>query len=71
MNLDEHSKRTRVVVTGLGAVCPVGNNIADMWAALVAGKSGVDYITSFDTTAFETKIAGEVKGFDASHVRQP
>jgi beta-ketoacyl-acyl-carrier-protein synthase II len=66
MNLDENSQRKRVVVTGLGAVCPVGNNIADMWAALVAGKSGVDYITSFDTTDFETKIAGEVKSFDAS-----
>jgi 3-oxoacyl-[acyl-carrier-protein] synthase II len=54
-----------VVVTGIGAVCPVGNNIAEMWAALVAGKSGIDYITSFDTTDFETKIAGEVKNFDA------
>ncbi|MGD1120080.1 MAG: beta-ketoacyl-ACP synthase II [Dehalococcoidales bacterium] len=57
--------RKRVVVTGIGAVCPVGNNIAEMWAALVAGKSGIDYITSFDTTDFETKIAGEVKNFDA------
>ena len=66
MNFEDNSKRKRVVVTGLGAVCPVGNNIADMWAALVAGKSGIDYITSFDTTDFETRIAGEVKGFDAS-----
>jgi len=59
-------KRPRVVVTGIGAVCPVGNNIDDMWAALTAGKSGVGYITSFDTTDFETKIAAEVKNFDAS-----
>jgi len=55
----------RVVVTGIGAVSPVGLNTADMWASLVAGKSGVDYITSFDTTTFDTKIAAEVRGFDA------
>jgi 3-oxoacyl-[acyl-carrier-protein] synthase II len=66
MNPDELKKRPRVVITGMGAVSPVGNNIEDMWEALVAGKSGVDYITSFDTTDFETKIAGEVKNFDAS-----
>jgi 3-oxoacyl-[acyl-carrier-protein] synthase II len=66
MNADEFNKRPRVVVTGMGAVSPVGNNIEDMWAALVAGKSGIDYITSFDTTDFETKIAGEVKNFDAN-----
>ena len=66
MNPDKHSQRPKVVVTGLGAVCPVGNNTDDMWAALVAGRSGVGYITSFDTSAFETKIAAEVKNFDAS-----
>jgi 3-oxoacyl-[acyl-carrier-protein] synthase II len=59
------NKRKRVVVTGLGAVCCIGNNIADMWTALVAGKSGIDYITAFNTTDYETRIAGEVKGFDA------
>jgi len=56
----------RVVVTGLGAVSPVGLTVASMWEGLVAGRSGVDYISSFDTTAFETKIAAEVKGFDVS-----
>ncbi len=66
MNPDEPAKRPRVVVTGIGAVSPVGNNIEEMWAALIAGKSGVGYITSFDTTDFETKIAAEVKNFDAS-----
>jgi 3-oxoacyl-[acyl-carrier-protein] synthase II len=66
MNPDELKKRPRVVITGIGAVSPVGNNIEDMWEALIAGKSGIDYITSFDTTNFETKIAGEVKNFDAS-----
>ncbi|MFA5309332.1 MAG: beta-ketoacyl-ACP synthase II [Dehalococcoidales bacterium] len=65
MSPEDNYKRKRVVVTGVGAVCPVGNNVADMWAALVAGKSGIDYITSFDTTAFETKIGGEVRNFDA------
>ena len=65
MNPDRHKHLPRVVVTGMGAVSPVGLNTADMWASLVAGKSGVDYITSFDTTDFDTKIAAEVKGFDA------
>ncbi len=65
MNPDRRRQLPRVVVTGIGAVSPVGLNTADMWASLVAGKSGVDYITSFDTTAFDTKIAAEVRGFDA------
>ncbi len=65
MSADAPNKCKRVVVTGIGAVSPMGNNVPDMWSALVAGKSGVDYITSFDTTDFETKIAGEVKNFDA------
>jgi 3-oxoacyl-[acyl-carrier-protein] synthase II len=63
---DENRKGPRVVVTGMGAVCPLGINVDEMWAALIAGKSGIDYITSFDTTNFETKIGGEVKNFDAS-----
>ena len=56
----------RVVVTGLGAVSPVGLDVSTMWESLVNGKSGVDYISSFDPAPFETKIAAEVKGFDAS-----
>jgi len=54
----------RVVVTGMGILCPLGLNIATTWEALIAGKSGIDYITLFDTEGFETKIAGEVKGFE-------
>ncbi len=54
----------RVVVTGMGIVSPVGLNTTDMWTALIAGKSGVGYITSFDTANFETKIGAEVKNFD-------
>ena len=56
--------RRRVVVTGLGCVSPVGNTVADAWANLLAGKSGIDLITKFDASSFSCKIAGEVKGFD-------
>jgi 3-oxoacyl-[acyl-carrier-protein] synthase II len=54
----------RVVVTGLGCVSPVGNTVADAWANLLAGRSGIDLITQFDASNFSCKIAGEVKGFD-------
>lgn len=56
--------RRRVVVTGLGVVSPIGLNVPEFWTNLVAGKSGVDYITYFDTSAFDTKFAAELKGFD-------
>jgi 3-oxoacyl-[acyl-carrier-protein] synthase II len=56
--------RRRVVVTGLGVVSPVGLNVKDFWTNLVAGKSGVDNITYFDTKDFDTKFAAELKGFD-------
>ena len=55
---------SRVVVTGLGAVTPVGNNVNDFWNSLVSGKCGIDYITRFDTTDFKVKVAAEVKDFD-------
>nr|WP_089399587.1 beta-ketoacyl-ACP synthase II [Noviherbaspirillum humi] len=58
------SRERRVVVTGLGCVSPVGNNIADSWAALLAGKSGIATITKFDASPFSTRFAGEVKGFN-------
>ncbi len=54
----------RVVVTGLGAITPVGNNVNDYWNALVAGVSGADAITFFDTEKFKTKFACEVKGYN-------
>lgn len=54
----------RVVVTGLGAVTPVGNDVESMWTALKNGESGIDYITKFDTDDLKVKIAGEVKNFD-------
>ncbi len=54
----------RVVVTGLGAISPVGNDVNTMWESLKAGKCGIDYITKFDTSDLKVKIAGEVKDFD-------
>ena len=60
------SDRRRVVITGLGAVTPVGNDVESMWAALLAGQSGAALIARFDTTGFSTRIACEVNGFDAS-----
>ncbi len=54
----------RVVVTGLGALTPVGNNVEDFWSAIVNGKSGSDLITRFDTEKFKTKFACEVKNWD-------
>ena len=54
----------RVVVTGMGAVAPNGNSVSEYWGALIAGQSGIDHITYFDTTDFPVKIAGEVSNFD-------
>ena len=56
----------RVVITGMGAVTPLGNSVNEFWKNIVAGKSGVGLITKFDTTNFKTKFAAEVKGFDAA-----
>ena len=55
----------RVVVTGLGAITPIGNDIRSFWDGLVLGKSGADLITYFDTSKFKTQFACELKGFDA------
>ncbi len=54
----------RVVITGLGAVTPIGNTVEEFWKNLIAGKSGVGCITRFDASNFPVKIAAEVKGFD-------
>jgi 3-oxoacyl-[acyl-carrier-protein] synthase II len=54
----------RVVITGMGVLCPLGLNLSTTWEGLIAGKSGIDYITLFDAESMETKIAGEVKGFE-------
>jgi len=55
---------SRVVVTGMGIISPLGLDVSTTWQGLITGKSGVDYITLFDTSDFDVKIAAEVKGFD-------
>lgn len=54
----------RVVVTGMGAVSPIGNTAVETWKNMVAGKNGINYITRFDTSDYKVKIAAEVKDFD-------
>jgi len=56
--------KKKVVVTGMGVICPIGSNVEDFCAALKAGKSGIGKIESFDTTGFDVTIGGEVKDFD-------
>ncbi len=55
--------RRRVVVTGLGLISPIGNSVAEGWANLVAGRSGINHITKFDASSFACRFAGEVKNF--------
>ena len=57
----------RVVITGMGAITPLGNSVDEFWKNIIAGKSGVDFITKFDTTNFKTKFAAEIKGFDGGN----
>ena len=54
----------RVVITGLGAITPIGNNTKEFWEGIKAGKCGIDEITHFDTTNFKVKLAAEVKGYN-------
>ncbi len=63
--------RKRVVITGLGCICPVGNNVKETWEALLAGKSGAGMITLFDASRHKTRFAAEVKGFDAAALFGP
>ena len=55
----------RVVITGLGAITPIGNNVDEFWEGIKNGKCGIDLITHFDTTDFKVKLAAEVKGYNA------
>ena len=57
-------QKNRVVVTGLGVITPLGNDVPTFWSALKSGKSGVGLLTSFDASGFDSRIAAEVKGFD-------
>ena len=56
--------RRRVVITGMGAVTPLGLNVEDFWQGLIEGRSGVDWVQAVDTTGYPVKVAGEVRGFD-------
>ncbi len=62
-----NSSNNRVVVTGMGMLCPLGLNVATTWEGIITGKSGIDYITLFDSELMETKFAGEVKGFEPTN----
>lgn len=66
-----YNTQRRVVITGLGAVTPIGNTASEFWKNLIAGKSGIGYITRFDPTNSPVKIAGEVKGFNAEDYIEP
>ena len=56
----------RVVITGLGAITPIGNNVEETWKGIKEKKCGIDEITLFDTTNYKTKLAAEVKNYEAS-----
>jgi 3-oxoacyl-[acyl-carrier-protein] synthase II len=60
--------KRRVVVTGLGAVCPIGNSVKEAWTRLLNGESGIATISRFDPSAFSSRIAGEVKNFNVESV---
>jgi len=64
--------RRRVVVTGLGCVTPIGNDVSSMWESVKTGKSGIDFITHFDASSFPTQFASEVKNFHlGEHIDNP
>ena len=54
----------RVVITGMGVITPVGNTVAELWASLQAGRSGIGPVTEFDASTYATRIAGEVKAWE-------
>ena len=58
------TENRRVVVTGMGAVSPVGNSVSEAWENLKAGKNAISPITLFDTSLYKAKLAAEVKDFD-------
>lgn len=64
--IEGYRKRARVVITGMGALTPLGLTVEETWEGLVAGRSGIGYLTRVDATDFPTKIGGEVRGFDPS-----
>ncbi len=63
--------RRRVVITGLGIVCPIGNTVAEAWSSVLAAKSGIGRITHFDAGLLSSRIAGEVRNFDVAAYLSP
>ncbi|MCS7276467.1 MAG: beta-ketoacyl-ACP synthase II [Dehalococcoidia bacterium] len=57
-------QRRRAVITGMGAITPLGNSVEEFWQGCLEGRSGIDYLTQFDASNYPARIAGEVKGFD-------
>jgi 3-oxoacyl-[acyl-carrier-protein] synthase II len=66
--LPRDERQRRVVVTGIGAVTPVGTTVGEMWASLVAGRSGVDYLSRFDASTFPTTFGAEVSGLEEARL---
>ena len=64
-------KQRRIVITGLGLVCPLGNNVKESWGNLISAKSGIGKITHFDASSLSSQVAGEVKSFDDSAFVDP
>lgn len=62
----EKVMKRRVVVTGLGALTPIGNNVVDSWQGILNHQCGIDFIQKFDTTHMKVKVAGELKNFEAT-----
>ena len=63
--------KRRVVITGMGTVNPLANNVDETWEAVKAGKCGIASITHFDASDLKVKLAGEVKNFDAAEILGP
>ena len=61
-------RERRVVVTGIGAITPIGNSVDDFWKSLISGKSGIDTISKFDSSGLPCTIAGEIKNFDITRI---
>ena len=71
MQMQARQKRTRVVITGMGAITPLGHSPEELWRNLLAAKSGIGPVTMFDASSYRTRIAGEVKGFDPTKYVDP
>ncbi|HMI30842.1 MAG TPA: beta-ketoacyl synthase N-terminal-like domain-containing protein, partial [Candidatus Limnocylindrales bacterium] len=68
MTFRRNGSPRRVVITGQGVICPLGNTVEEFWKRLVAGESGIGTVTRFDATGYDTRIAGEVRGFKPEEV---